>query len=41
VTDALAAERATIPGRAHSITATGEPYNQLLHAFLSSCEEDR
>jgi pimeloyl-ACP methyl ester carboxylesterase len=40
VTEAIGAKRATIPGRAHSITATGEPYNQTLHGFLSSCEED-
>ncbi|MGO8904315.1 MAG: alpha/beta fold hydrolase [Solirubrobacteraceae bacterium] len=34
----LHAERATIPGRAHTIPATGEAYNDRLHAFLSKSE---
>ncbi len=38
VSDALAgaidAERATIPGRGHTVPSTGEPYNALLEAFL-------
>jgi pimeloyl-ACP methyl ester carboxylesterase len=31
----LGAERATVPGRGHTIPATGEPYNELLEAFLA------
>lgn len=38
VAERLGAERAVIPGRGHSIPATGAPYNERLHAFLSSCE---
>lgn len=38
VAEGMDAERAVIPGRGHSIPATGEPYNQRLHEFLSSCE---
>jgi pimeloyl-ACP methyl ester carboxylesterase len=34
----MGAERAVIPGRGHSIPATGEPYNERLHEFLSECE---
>jgi pimeloyl-ACP methyl ester carboxylesterase len=34
----LGAERATIPGRRHSIPATGAPYNERLHAFLTQAE---
>jgi pimeloyl-ACP methyl ester carboxylesterase len=34
----LRAERATIPGRAHTIPATGQAYNDRLHAFLSNSE---
>jgi pimeloyl-ACP methyl ester carboxylesterase len=37
----VGAERAVIPGRGHSIPATGEPYNRLLHEFLSACEHPR
>jgi pimeloyl-ACP methyl ester carboxylesterase len=33
---ALDAERAVIPGRAHTIPATGAPYNERLEAFLRS-----
>lgn len=35
----LHAERATISGRAHTIPATGEVYNDRLHAFLSKSEQ--
>jgi pimeloyl-ACP methyl ester carboxylesterase len=38
VAERMGADRAVIPGRGHSIPATGEPYNELLHAFLSRCE---
>jgi hypothetical protein len=31
----LGAERATVPGRGHTIPATGGPYNELLQAFLA------
>jgi pimeloyl-ACP methyl ester carboxylesterase len=34
----LSAERAVIRGRGHTIPATGAPYNELLHDFLTSCE---
>ncbi len=34
----LRAQRATIPGRAHTIPATGAAYNARLHAFLSAAE---
>ena len=34
----LRAERAIISGRAHTIPATGEAYNDRLDAFLSRCE---
>jgi pimeloyl-ACP methyl ester carboxylesterase len=37
----LGGERAVIPGRGHSIPATGAPYNERLHAFLSLCEQER
>jgi pimeloyl-ACP methyl ester carboxylesterase len=33
---ALDAQRAVIPGRGHTIPATGEPYNAVLDAFLSA-----
>lgn len=32
----LEAERAVIPGRSHSIPATGEPFNACLHSFLGA-----
>jgi pimeloyl-ACP methyl ester carboxylesterase len=38
VADGIGGERAVIPGRGHSIPATGEPYNECLHAFLSAAE---
>jgi pimeloyl-ACP methyl ester carboxylesterase len=42
VCDALAegigAERAVIAGRAHTIPATGAPYNERLERFLAACE---
>jgi pimeloyl-ACP methyl ester carboxylesterase len=31
----LGADRATVAGRGHTIPATGEPYNALLHSFLA------
>lgn len=39
VAERMGAERAVIPGRGHSIPATGDAYNDRLHAFLSACEE--
>jgi pimeloyl-ACP methyl ester carboxylesterase len=42
VCDALAegvsGERAVIPGRGHTVPSTGDPYNELLEAFLLSAE---
>jgi hypothetical protein len=38
IAERMGGERAVIPGRGHSIPATGEPYNERLHAFLSECE---
>jgi pimeloyl-ACP methyl ester carboxylesterase len=38
---ALDAERAVIPGRGHTIPSTGEPYNDLLDAFLTAAERRR
>jgi pimeloyl-ACP methyl ester carboxylesterase len=35
IASSLQAERATVAGRGHTIPATGAPYNELLHAFLS------
>jgi hypothetical protein len=37
----LGAQRAVIEGRDHTIPATGAPYNDRLHAFLSECEQRR
>jgi pimeloyl-ACP methyl ester carboxylesterase len=37
----LAAERAVIPGRGHTIPSTGEPYNQRLEAFLRRQRPDQ
>jgi hypothetical protein len=34
----LGAQRAIARGRRHTIPATGQPYNELLHAFLSAAE---
>jgi pimeloyl-ACP methyl ester carboxylesterase len=43
VCDAIAgrvrAERAVLSGRRHTIPASGEPYNELLHSFLRSAEQ--
>ena len=39
IAERMGGERAVIPGRGHSIPATGAPYNERLHAFLSECEE--
>jgi pimeloyl-ACP methyl ester carboxylesterase len=45
VCDALAqrlgAKRTVIPGRAHTIPATGAPYNECLDGFLSASESRR
>ncbi len=41
VAERLGAERAVIPGRGHSIPATGDAYNERLHAFLTACEATR
>jgi pimeloyl-ACP methyl ester carboxylesterase len=38
LTEQLDARRETIAGRGHTIPATGEPYNELLAAFLSAQE---
>jgi pimeloyl-ACP methyl ester carboxylesterase len=42
VCDAVAAavggQRAVIAGRRHTIPATGAPYNERLHSFMSGCE---
>jgi hypothetical protein len=37
----IGARRAVIAGRKHTITATGAPYNECLHSFLSDCERTR
>jgi pimeloyl-ACP methyl ester carboxylesterase len=39
--EALAAERATVEGKGHSIAETGDPYNALLERFLTTSEERR
>lgn len=36
VAEGVGGQRAVIPGRGHSVPTTGEPYNERLHAFLSS-----
>jgi hypothetical protein len=41
IAERVGGERSVIPGRGHSIPATGEPYNERLHEFLSSCEDAR
>jgi hypothetical protein len=41
VASRLGARRAVIEGRGHNITATGAPYNDCLHSFLSECERAR
>jgi len=38
---AIGAERAVISGRNHTIPATGAPYNDRLHAFLTVAEHGR
>ncbi len=38
VAQRMGAQRAVIPGRAHTIPATGAPYNERLHAFLTEHE---
>ncbi len=38
LTQQIGAERASIPGRGHSVPATGELYNALLEAFLRRAE---
>jgi len=44
VCDAVAertqARRAVISGRGHTIPATGAPYNERLHSFLTECERE-
>jgi pimeloyl-ACP methyl ester carboxylesterase len=37
----MGAQRAVIEGRGHTIPATGAPYNERLHAFLTQCELSR
>jgi pimeloyl-ACP methyl ester carboxylesterase len=34
----IGAQRAVIAGRGHTIPATGTPYNERLHSFLTECE---
>jgi hypothetical protein len=41
VASRLGARRAVIEGRRHTIPATGAPYNECLHSFLSECEQAR
>jgi pimeloyl-ACP methyl ester carboxylesterase len=41
VADGLKARRTMIAGRGHTIPATGAPYNECLHAFLSEAEQRR
>ena len=36
IAERIGARREIVRGRGHTIPATGAPYNQLLHAFLSS-----
>lgn len=36
--DSLAAERAVIPGRGHTVPSTGAPYNERLESFLTAAE---
>jgi hypothetical protein len=37
--DGLQARRTVIAGRGHTIPATGAPYNEVLHAFLTESEQ--
>ena len=39
VADGLQARRTVIAGRGHTIPATGAPYNEVLHAFLTESEQ--
>ena len=39
VADGLQARRTVIAGRGHTIPATGAPYNEVLHAFLTEAEQ--
>jgi pimeloyl-ACP methyl ester carboxylesterase len=41
VASGMGARRAVIEGRKHTIPATGAPYNDCLHGFLSECERTR
>jgi pimeloyl-ACP methyl ester carboxylesterase len=41
VASRIGARRAVIEGRKHNIPATGAPYNECLHAFLSESEQAR
>jgi pimeloyl-ACP methyl ester carboxylesterase len=36
----LQASRALVRGRSHTIPATGEPYNERLHSFLTEAEQE-
>jgi pimeloyl-ACP methyl ester carboxylesterase len=36
--ESLAAERAVIPGRGHTVPSTGPPYNDRLESFLAAAE---
>jgi pimeloyl-ACP methyl ester carboxylesterase len=36
--EVVAAERAVIPGRGHTVPSTGDPYNERLEAFLTAAE---
>ena len=40
VAERMHASRAVISGRGHTIPATGAPYNERLHAFLTECERE-
>lgn len=41
LTQALAAERATVPGAGHSVPATGAPFNACLSSFIDGVEAVR
>lgn len=34
----IGAERATVPGRGHTIPSTGAPYNDLVHGFMTRAD---
>lgn len=40
IADRLGAERLVLPGRAHSVQRTGDPFNARLEAFVDSVESD-